>query len=511
MKIRWREHEMIAVAILIVWQIIMLLINANGHSIERLEAEFVTQFKEHGVPFNYWRNVMIPQISSFLLILAVYLLINLMVLPSFKQIRAEDIERLFSMRIIKGILSLLFVGFLLAIGINIISFYGKPHLFNYRDYQWLAIAGYNDKPLDDLFFGFGRTLAAVALATVIAGTRDLIIWLIERNNSKREYRVMIVNNATPLLAIYFCILVITNPIHNDFLRYLVFVFPLIGLYLYLTFRLFPFKGEKTFVHRSVYSRLLLSTFICIVPSLLLYFGHSKPFIPVLYWMFLLFIATPLIWIIYQQRKDKVMQLKSMETAMAKSNADVQFLKSQINPHFLFNALNTLYGTALKGESDKTAEGIQKLGDMMRFMLDENTLDLIPMEKEIEYLKNFIALQKIRTQSSPDIWIEESLEMVPSGCKIAPMLLIPFVENAFKHGISLKCKSWIKIKLSSNGNILNFEVSNSIHQNEKTLEHGKSGIGLTNVRERLKLQYPDKHILDIAETENEFNVKLVLQC
>jgi LytS/YehU family sensor histidine kinase len=201
----------------------------------------------------------------------------------------------------------------------------------------------------------------------------------------------------------------------------------------------------------------------------------------------------------------------METALAKSNADLQFLKSQINPHFLFNALNTLYGTALKGESDKTAEGIQKLGDMMRFMLYENTLDLIPMEKEIEYLKNFIALQKLRIQPSSDISIEECIDIAPIRCKIAPMLLIPFVENAFKHGISLKDRSWIKIKLGSDGNILNFEVRNSVHENEGNLEYGKSGIGLMNVRERLKLQYPDKHILDIAETDNEFNVKLVLQC
>ena len=96
-------------------------------------------------------------------------------------------------------------------------------------------------------------------------------------------------------------------------------------------------------------------------------------------------------------------------------------------------------------------------------------------------------------------------------RIAPMLLIPFVENAFKHGISLKEKSWIKIKLECHDNILNFEVRNSIHKNESNLEHEKSGIGLANVKERLKLQYPDKNTLDILHTENEYSIKLIVQC
>jgi LytS/YehU family sensor histidine kinase len=201
----------------------------------------------------------------------------------------------------------------------------------------------------------------------------------------------------------------------------------------------------------------------------------------------------------------------METALAKSDANLQLLKSQINPHFLFNALNTLYGTALKGETDKTAEGIQKLGDMMRFMLHENILDRIPMDKELEYLKNFISLQKLRIQPSVNINIEDDIEEISCKMQIAPMLLIPFVENAFKHGIDPREKSWIKIELRCLDNMINFEVRNSVHSGEKDIEHGKSGIGLDNVRERLKLLYADKHILDINETEKEFIIKLILKC
>ena len=119
-----------------------------------------------------------------------------------------------------------------------------------------------------------------------------------------------------------------------------------------------------------------------------------------------------------------MQLRIVEKELVKSKADIQFLRSQINPHFLFNVLNTLYGTALQENAERTAEGIQRLGDMMRFMLHENNLDFIRMNKEVEYLRNYIALQKLRTQSSPDIIIEDNINEQNCNYQIAPMLLIP---------------------------------------------------------------------------------------
>lgn len=511
MKVRWREHEMTVITILIVWQMITVLMKAYDYSIGEGETEYAIGFKENGLSFIYWRNVTLPQVSSIVLMYSVYLLINLFILPSVKKISGEDIERLLSMRIIKAILSIILISYLLAIGINAISFYSMPHLFSYSGYQFLSIGGYNDTPMTNLFFGFGRALGLVALAAALAGFRDLIIWFIERPGTKREYRILVTNNTIPLLFLYFLLLNIINPTHSDFVKYLFLVTPLLVFYLYLTFWLFPFKGDKTFLDKSVALRLLSATFIGVVPSLFLLFNHSRPLIPLLYWMFLLFIVTPLSWIIYLQRKDKIMQFINMETALAKSDANLQFLKSQINPHFLFNALNTLYGTALKGDHDKTAEGIQKLGDMMRFMLHENMLDRIPIDKELEYLKNFISLQKLRILSSPNISIEDDIEETSVKNQIAPMLLIPFVENAFKHGVSLKEKSWIRIELKCIDSIVNFEVRNSVHKNEKDIESGKSGIGLMNVKGRLKLQYADKHTLDIDETDKEFIIKLILKC
>ncbi len=127
---------------------------------------------------------------------------------------------------------------------------------------------------------------------------------------------------------------------------------------------------------------------------------------------------------------------------------------------------------------------------MRFMLHENNLDFIPMSRETEYLKNYISLQKLRTQSSPEITIEENIQDQKCSHKISPMIFIPLVENAFKHGISLNEKSWIRINLHCDEKNIFFEVRNSIHrQTKNSPDEERSGIGLKNVLDRLKLIYP----------------------
>ncbi|MEO7536327.1 MAG: histidine kinase [Ferruginibacter sp.] len=511
MKVRWREHEIMFVTILVVAQIIMSFLKMYNPSYERPGIDFAARFKENGISFIYWRNVLLPQVSSILLMYVGYLSINLLILPSLKKISFSDFEKLLTLNIIKFILAIVIVSYLLAIGVNAISYYAKPHLFNYGDYQFLSLLGYNDKPFTNLFSGFARGIGLVILFTGFAALRELIISLINRPGAKRELRVLIINTVTPLVLVYFLIPFFTNPLHNNFMDYLAWTTPVLALYIYLTFWFFPFKDSRTWLHSPVLFRLLTSTFCGALFSAIVFSGGHKLGQFSLYWLFLLLIVTPLSWLLYLQRKDKIMQLKGMETALAKSNANLQFLRSQINPHFLFNALNTLYGTALKENSEHTAEGIQKLGDMMRFMLHENNLDFISMDKEIDYLKNYIALQKLRTQSSPDILIEDNIDEAKCNRTIAPMLLIPFVENAFKHGISLKEKSWIYIKLECAETIISFEVRNSIHTRvEEDIEKDKTGIGLKNVAERLKLLYPEKHELNVSEDKNEFIVTLIIR-
>lgn len=226
----------------------------------------------------------------------------------------------------------------------------------------------------------------------------------------------------------------------------------------------------------------------------------------------LIIVTPVAWKIYKDRNAiKAEEIITLKTELGKADANLNFLKSQINPHFLFNALNTLYGTALQEKADRTGEGIQKLGDMMRFMLQENIEDKIMLTKDVDYLNNYIALQKLRTSTTSNIIIETQIEEQLNNLLIAPMLLIPFVENAFKHGISLQSPSHIKITLQTSGRTLYFDVHNSIHsKQDNDPEKLQSGIGLQNVKQRLNLLYPNQHELIIRENAKEFFIHLTLQ-
>lgn len=226
----------------------------------------------------------------------------------------------------------------------------------------------------------------------------------------------------------------------------------------------------------------------------------------------LIIITPVSWRIYKDRNAlKTEEIITLKTELGKADANLNFLKSQINPHFLFNALNTLYGTALQEKADRTGEGIQKLGDMMRFMLQENVEDKIMLSKDLDYLNNYIALQKLRTSISTDITIETQIEEQINNLLISPMLLIPFVENAFKHGISLQSPSHIKITLQTSGHTLYFDVHNSIHlKHDNDPEKLQSGIGLQNVKQRLDLLYPGQHELIIRQNAKEFFIHLTLQ-
>jgi two-component system, LytTR family, sensor kinase len=250
---------------------------------------------------------------------------------------------------------------------------------------------------------------------------------------------------------------------------------------------------------------------CIILFLLLNDPETAITYAVVNAIFQLFIITPVSWYWYKRQSKGEETIQGLQKELGQSEASFDFLRSQINPHFLFNALNTIYGTALQENAVRTSEGIEKLGEMMRFMLHENMQEKIPLSKEVQYLDNYITLQKLRIGSNPSMTIEASIDHDASSFTIAPMLLIPFVENAFKHGISFRQASFIKIVLQLEHHSLVFEVRNSRHlQPANDPEKAKSGIGLNNVRQRLRLMYPDRHQLVIQEKENEFLVKLVLQ-
>jgi two-component system, LytTR family, sensor kinase len=274
---------------------------------------------------------------------------------------------------------------------------------------------------------------------------------------------------------------------------------------------FPEKGETPFFRLAVIVRLLVITFVCTFPVPLFFgFGVNPPFF-FLSWAFQLVLVTPISWFFYQRTKKRILELRGLEKALIRSKTDLQFLRSRINPHFLFNALNTLYGTALVEGSERTAVGIQKLGDMMRFMLHENHEERILVDREVEYLQNYISLQKLRIQSSPSISIDDDIRKRGFPHLIEPMLFVPFVENAFKHGISLNERSWIKIKFDYDEKNIRLEVRNSIHAGEANDPEKKaSGVGLDNVVKRLKLLYPGRFEFSAREEKNEFVVHLSVQ-
>lgn len=228
-------------------------------------------------------------------------------------------------------------------------------------------------------------------------------------------------------------------------------------------------------------------------------------------LFQFFVTTPFTWIFYMRHKRGTDELVSLQTELGQSTASLDFLRSQINPHFLFNALNTVYGTAIQEKAERTSEAVQKLGDMMRFMLHENLQPRIMVVREIEYLNNYISLQRLRTDALREVSIQTEIDDKPTSEQISPMLLIPFVENAFKHGISFREPSYIKIALEVAGKTLLFDVSNSNHPKQQDdPEKDRNGIGLTNVKQRLQLLYPGRHELTIRETSREFFVHLTIQ-
>jgi hypothetical protein len=203
---------------------------------------------------------------------------------------------------------------------------------------------------------------------------------------------------------------------------------------------------------------------------------------------------------YHQNLQKKLQAENLQT-------ELNFLKSQINPHFLFNTLNNLYGLALTQKADKTAEGIAKLAKQMRYMLYESNVDMIEISTEVAYIQTFIDLQKLRLSEIDDIKINFKSQGNVDSYKIAPMLLIPFVENAFKHSLTFTKAIEIDIDLQVADNQLIFKVKNTINPHLKSELDEPSGLGLQNVQRRLELLYPQKFDLQIQKSEDWFEIFL----
>jgi hypothetical protein len=203
------------------------------------------------------------------------------------------------------------------------------------------------------------------------------------------------------------------------------------------------------------------------------------------------------WFESQKYKDELIKQQQA--------SEIALLRSQVNPHFLFNTLNNIY-SLVYNKSDEAPEAVMKLSSIMRYMLYDSNTDFVAVNKEIEYLNSFIELQQLRITQKGFVEIKVLGSM--ENRTIAPMLLIPFVENAFKHG-DKNHEPGVIIQLDLEADKLIFTVENFIKRHHQLPLEESGGFGLQNIKKRLGLLYPDKHELKISISEEKFKVELTI--
>lgn len=229
------------------------------------------------------------------------------------------------------------------------------------------------------------------------------------------------------------------------------------------------------------------------------FHSYKALFPVL---FVTAVSTGYATVIYMLDGEKA----GREARQERMQSELSFLRSQISPHFIFNILNSIV-YLIRSKSPLAEPVTIKLSELMRYMLYDSNDAQIPLEKEINYLENYVELQRIRFEEDVDIRL--NIEGDIAGQLIEPMLMIPFVENAFKHGVGLVANPVIDIDLKFNEKEMTFRVRNKITPETQADKDNSSGIGLQNVRRRLELLYPEAHRLELKRTDEWFVAELWL--
>ena len=461
-------------------------------------------FDETHTDFNIFRNVVFPDMANRLVTYLVYLLLHFYCFPAFLRQREKK-----SVNILHVWMPVVVAAVTLGVTLNISEYFSHQWQFNYPGFS-IFFNRFNPRSQLSLGSNFVFAEAVVIIYLLYVVIRELIITMIMRSKQP-ALNCSIANKVTAFIFVCIAVYVLLTSVgltqQQIMLERSILIFScFFATFISNVYWIFPSQGSGSLLSSKILTKLLPTSLAYALP--LTIFNNNDKFAILYCWMLQLFIITPLTWLYYQYNRETILRLKKAESALQKSTASLSFLRSQVNPHFLFNSLNTLYGTALQENAAKTSEGIQMLGDMMRFMLHENNQDLISMDREIAYLQNYITLQKLRTDVSKSIRITDNIAQQQCNHQIAPMLLIPFVENAFKHGISLNEPSWITIELTCTATNILFKVTNRIHQfSQRDPERNRSGVGLINVKERLKLLYPGQHELQIDKSENEFSIVL----
>ena len=278
--------------------------------------------------------------------------------------------------------------------------------------------------------------------------------------------------------------------------------------------LIPLLLQKQRYISYVVSIVLSITFVCFPLALLIYFFDPSNVSSIWRANFFIFnsfqtsYAVGLTMVMrlsiqwYQREKEK------SELQRLNSETELKYLKSQINPHFLFNSLNSIYALTLK-KSDNAPQTVLMLSEMLRYLLYEAGEKKVTIDKEIAYLNNYLELERIRLGNRGKILFE--YETDNEDYLIEPMLLMPFLENSFKHGLNKVANAgWVSLNLKVKNGLLLFLISNNIKQESTdNKEFTVGGIGIANVKKRLNLLYPNKHKLSIKNTNNTYEVVLEL--
>ena len=495
------RFEFWAVTTLYVFFLFFWLVENLGGNNE-FNTSYKSLFENAGLSFNYYLDLFLPTLLDYLSWYAIFWVVNFYLVP---KIVARE-------KVIKN----LFLTGLMFIAVAAIDFATDTVRLSYL----YTKSADNTATTFDIF-------RAVAMETVQLGIMIGIYTLLKytalyfiatRTTTERKYRTVQrnVTDAFGLWLMSMFILFIAEAERAVLVAWGLIAPVAILLYLYSSYSLIPIALKKRRPKVQYMVRVILLMIVLFFPLFLFTminlndedFAFSVVALNI---TIQVFISAPLSWILYKRHMKGKEERDLLERELTYSTANLDFLRSQINPHFLFNALNTIYGTAISEKAERTSEGIEKLSDMMRFMLQENMQETIALSKEINYLVNYIDFQRLRTDNQPMVDIQTHIQNEESTLQIAPMLLIPFVENAFKHGISFRNASRISVSLQIKDQSLYFDVYNTIHEgSENDPEKYKSGIGLENVGQRLKLLYPNKHELTIRETGKEYFVHLTLQ-
>ncbi len=215
-------------------------------------------------------------------------------------------------------------------------------------------------------------------------------------------------------------------------------------------------------------------------------------------------------ILYGLSRDWIRKYRhESKMAQEKMKADIDLLRSQINPHFFFNALNNIYAITQRNLDDEGGKAIMKLSGLMRYMIYDSDVAEISLARELEHIENYLEVARLKFDKKDNVDIRLEKKGNFHNNKIAPLLLLPFVENALKHGLGSKGEGYIHLNFQLNESELLFQVENPILEKEESWKK-HPGIGLDNVKKRLRLLYPGRHRLNLSDQEGKFTAKLIIR-